>query len=129
MIPFCRYRGKSVEVLWTEFKEALNTSIEKFIPSKLSGNKKHLPWITQSIKRAIRKRDRLDKKFIKSKDSKDRKAFLNSKHGVKRKIKTAYDKYLLDILGLGGESAEENQYFVGKSYLASLKAPRLMLKE
>ena len=56
------YKGKSVEVLWTEFKEALNTGIEKFIPSKLSGNKKHLPWITQSIKRAIRKRDRLYKK-------------------------------------------------------------------
>ena len=92
------YEGKSVEVLWTEFKEALNSGIQKFIPSKFSGNEKHLPWITQSIKREIRKRDRLYKKFIKSKDSKDRKAFLNSKHGVKKKINTAYDKYLRSIL-------------------------------
>ena len=27
------YEGKSVEALWTEFKEALNSGIEKFIPS------------------------------------------------------------------------------------------------
>ena len=34
------YEGKSVEALWTEFKEALNSGIEKFIPSKFTGNKK-----------------------------------------------------------------------------------------
>ena len=84
------YEGKSVEALWTEFKEVLNSGIEIFIPSKFTGNKKHLLWITQSIKREIRKRDRLYR--MKSKDSKDRKAFLNSKHGVKRMIKTAYVK-------------------------------------
>ena len=69
------YEGKSVEALWTEFKEALNSGIEKFIPSKFTGNKKHLPWITQSIKREIRKRDRLYRNFLKSKDSKDIKVF------------------------------------------------------
>ena len=61
---------------------------------------------------------------MKSKDSKDRKAFLNSKHGVKRKIKTAYDKYLLDILGLGGESAEENQTFCRKKLFSFLKSSK-----
>ena len=55
------YEGKSAEVLWTEFKEALNSGILKFISSKFSGYKKNLPWITQSIKREIRKRDRLYK--------------------------------------------------------------------
>ena len=33
------YEGKSVEVMWTEFKEALDSGIKKFIPSKLIGNK------------------------------------------------------------------------------------------
>ena len=37
MIEFCNsfvlsYTGKSVEALWLEFKEALNTGIQKFIP-------------------------------------------------------------------------------------------------
>ena len=35
------------------------------------------------------------------------------------KIKIAYDKYLLDILGFGGESGEENQPFLGRNSLAS----------
>ena len=53
------YCGKSVETMWFEFKEALNSGIEKFIPSKFIENKKHLPWITQPVKSEIRKRDRL----------------------------------------------------------------------
>ena len=40
------YEGKSVEALWTEFKEALNSGVENFIPSKFTGNKKRLPCIT-----------------------------------------------------------------------------------
>ena len=129
MQSFCHsflssYVGKSVEVLWTEFKEALNSGIQKFIPSKFSGNKKHLPCITQSIKREIKKRDRLYKNIIKSKDSKDRKAFLNSMHSVKKKIKTAYDRYLLDILGWDGESGEENQAFSRKKLFCFLKSSK-----
>ena len=54
------YEGKSVETLWLELKETLNAGIGKFIPSKFVGQK-HLPWITQSIRRDIRKRDRLYK--------------------------------------------------------------------
>ena len=83
----------------------------------------HLPWITQSIKREIRKRDSLYRKILKSKDSKDRKALLNSKHGVKRKIKTAY-KYLLDILGLEGNTGKENQVFSRKKLFSSLKSSK-----
>ena len=109
MTEFCNsfvlsYEGKSVETLWLEFKEALNTGIQKFIPSKYAGQKKHLPWITQSIRREIRKRDRWYQKFKRSKDPKHRRSFLNSKHGVKQKIKLAYDKYLEDILGLNDET-------------------------
>ena len=64
------YEGKSVETLWLEFKEALNTGIQKFIPSKYAGQKKHLPWITQSIRREIRKRDRWYQTLMIQTDSK-----------------------------------------------------------
>ena len=52
------------------------------------------------------------------------KPFLNSKHGVKKKIKTAYDKYHLDILGLDGESGEENQAFSRKKLFSFLKSSK-----
>ena len=127
MTEFCNsfvlsYQGKSVETLWLEFKEALNTGIQKFIPSKYAGQKKHLPWITQSIRREIRKRDRWYQKFKRSKDPKHRRSFLNSKHGVKQKIKLAYDKYLEDILGLNDETG--NQPFCRKKLFSFLKSSR-----
>ena len=102
----------------------LDSGIKKFIPSKLKGNKKQLPWIPQSSKREIRKRDHLYKKFRKSRDNKPRKDFLNSKHGVKRKIKVAYDKYLLDILDLDEESGVENQAFSRKKLFSFLQSSK-----
>ena len=88
----------------------------------LCWSKKHLPWITQPIRREIRKRDRLYKKFKRSKAPKDRKAFLNSKHGVKTNIKLAYDKYLEDILGLNDDTG--NQPFCRKKLFGFLKSSR-----
>ena len=51
--------GKSVDQAWSEFKDTIHEGIRKFIPSKLIGSKKHLPWITARIKLDIRKRDKL----------------------------------------------------------------------
>ena len=48
-----------------------------------------------------------------------RKAFLNSKHGVKRKIKLAHD-----FLGLNGESGEDSQTFSRKKLFSFLKSSR-----
>ena len=51
---------------------------------------------------------------------------LNSKHGVKMKIKTAYDKYLelQDILDLNGESGEEIRAFSRKKLFSFLKGSK-----
>ena len=68
----------------------------------------------------IRTRDRLYQNFKRSKAPKDRKTFLNSKHGVKTKIKIAYDKYLEDILGRNDETA--NQPFCRKKLFGVLKS-------
>ena len=114
------YDSKSVESLWLEFKEALNYGIQKFIPSKFVGKKKHLPWITQSIKREIKKRERLYQTFKRLKDPRDKRAFLNSKHGVRHKLKVAYDKYPEDILGLNEDLG--NQTFCRKKLFSFLKS-------
>ena len=95
------------------FKSTLHEGINKFIPSKLIGSKKHLPWVTNSIRRDIQKRDNLFKKFKKSKSVENRKKFLRAKHAVKRKIRLSHDNYLEDILGLNNPS--DNPEDVGKS--------------
>ena len=55
--------GKTVEELWTDFAKTLDKLSQECIPSKIIRGKSSLPWITQEIKRLIRKRDSLYTKF------------------------------------------------------------------
>ena len=89
-----------MEALWTSFKSSVNEGLSRFVPCKKIGSKKSLPWITQSIKLLIRKRDSLYPKHKRSSRPKDRKYFITTLHIVKAKIKQAYDRYLQDLLGL-----------------------------
>ena len=51
-----------VEAVWISFKEAVLHAIDTHIPTKqITSKKQSLPWITQGIKKAIRKRDTLFK--------------------------------------------------------------------
>ena len=51
----------SVNDMWVSFKSEVLAAIERFIPSKMTKTKYRysLPWIDNSIKRLIRKRDKL----------------------------------------------------------------------
>ena len=68
---------KSIEEIWPDLKGAIEQGISNFIPTKQISGRKNLPWITQSIKREIRKRDHLYQKYKKSKNPADRRSFLN----------------------------------------------------
>ena len=100
--------SKSVEQLWCDFREPLNGGIKTFIPSRYIGRKRHLPWISQAIKREIRKRDHLFKKIKRYQGSNKQKCLLERKHTVKQKIKAAHNNYSEDILGLNDQSAEDS---------------------
>ena len=78
------------------------------------GTKRSLPWLTQEIKRLIRKRDGLYQKQKRG-ISRDRHHFKQVKHLVQAKIKMAY---LQNILGLSegeDDTAEKNSGFTSKN--------------
>ncbi|XP_070198749.1 uncharacterized protein [Littorina saxatilis] len=54
------------EDLWQRFKLALLDSMKKHIPTKTPRLKSSYPWITYEIKKIVRKRDRLYRKWKKS---------------------------------------------------------------
>ena len=93
------YENLDVEQLWNSFKSAKNQGISKFVHIKRFGVKKSLPWITQEIKLLMRKRDKLFHVQRNSGKNKDRHPFKQVKHLIQTKIRTAYDKYLQDLLG------------------------------
>ena len=110
--------GKSVEVLWQDFTSTLNKLCEDCIPSKLIQGKSSLPWITQEIKRLIRKRDSLYTQYKKKGDQKVCDQILRQK--IKMKIKTTYNGYLNDLLGL----SENNKTCDRKKLFSFLKNSR-----
>ena len=117
------FQQESVEEIWNTFKTALQKGISQFVPIKKIGSKKSLPWITQEIKRLVRKRDSLFQKQKRGR-SKDRHHFKQVKHLVQSKIRQAYNNYLQNILGLseeGNDTDEKNSGFVPKKALFSYK--------
>ena len=57
-ISVANHTSKSVSQLWEEIEEALQSGIDKYIPKKTLCSKPSLPWMTQDIRRNIRKRER-----------------------------------------------------------------------
>ena len=62
------HKGKSVEELWKSFISAMGKYMDECIPSKYIRGKSTLPWITQEIKRLIRKRDKIYRSYKKTQD-------------------------------------------------------------
>ena len=116
------HAGKSVEELWTSFADGM----QECIPMKLLSCKGPLPWITQEIKRHIRKRDRLFTACKASGDSAKRKSFLALRQLIKRKIKQSYQSHLEGLLGLGNndQSCDRKKLFsILKNYRQDQQGP------
>ena len=111
---------KSVEELWYDFTSTLNQLCKESIPSKLIRGKPSLPWITQEIKRLIRKRDSLYSQFKKSNEEDIKHQFKALRQKIKKKIKISYERYLNDLLGL----SESNTTCDKKKLFSFLKSSR-----
>ena len=98
--------GQTVEQLWTDFTTTLDKLVQECIPAKLIRGKSSLPWITQEIKRLIRKRDSLYRKFKRSGDSDIKTKFQTLRQQIKKKIKDSYQAYLENLLGLNDEESK-----------------------
>ena len=100
------HHGQTVEQLWTDFATTLDKLVQECIPAKLIRGKSSLPWITQEIKRLIRKRDSLYRKFKRSGDSDIKTKFQTLRQQIKKKIKDSYQAYLENLLGLNDEDSK-----------------------
>ena len=73
----------------------------------------------------MRKRDKLFYMQRNSGKNKDRHHFKQVKHLIQNKIRTAYDNYLQDLLGLAAQNADENPSgFIPKKLYSLIKNAR-----
>ena len=104
--------GRSVNSLWEDFKTALQSGIQQYVPQRSVSSKSLLPWITQDIKRTMRKRDSLYDKYKKYRRPADRHAHIEYKHLVNRKLKEAHNRYIEEKLGITNSAAPAIQILI-----------------
>ena len=92
--------GKLLNSLWGNFKRALHSGIGQYVPQRIITTKSSLPWITQDIKRSMRKSDHLFNKYKQYIRTADRQTHIESKHSVNKKLKDAHNRYIEEILGI-----------------------------
>ena len=114
------HANRSVEELWSDFVTALEAFTSKCIPTKIIRGKCSLPWITQSIRRQIRRRDDLYRKFKRTGDQTFRDKFLALRKNIKHNIKSSYNLYLEGLLGI----TDENSVCSNKKLFSFLKSAK-----
>jgi len=117
---FKGYNTRSIEDLWSEFKAVLHEGIDLFIPTKRIGSRPSHPWITQDIKRQIRKRDQK----VKNNQSPKARQQLNSlKNKIRQNIKQAHGDYINYILDIDNnpEHSQTGQTFSRKKLFTLVK--------
>ena len=87
-----------MEENWNTFKNALFKSMDKHIPKKTVKGKVDVPWMTDKVKRLIKKKRRLYKKARKLNDSKSTQAFHDFRKEVRNVLHTEYYRYINNLL-------------------------------
>jgi hypothetical protein len=80
------------------FTDDLEQSINRNIPHKITKQKNKCPWISAEIKKLMKRRDRLYKKYRKSADQSHEKEYKDLKHTIQKKCRRKYWEYIEDVV-------------------------------
>ena len=86
----------SVNDMWVKFKTGFVEAVERFIPSKMTKTKYSVPWIDLTIKRLVKKRNKLYLRARKSKDPDVKIHYKRFRAHVHKVLRDAYWKYSLE---------------------------------
>ncbi|KAL8610129.1 hypothetical protein ACOMHN_024595 [Nucella lapillus] len=88
----------ALEQMWSDIKQMLSETVEKRVPSKTSAARHTNPWITTSICRAIRRKQRAHKKARMAGKKKDVDRHRGIQAQTRHEIRQASRKYLEDVV-------------------------------
>ena len=98
----------SVNDMWVKFKTGFVEAVERFIPSKMTKTKYSVPWIDLTIKRLVKKRNKLYPRTRKSKDPDVKIHYKRFRAHVQKVLRDAYWKYLFNIFTFEKDSSDPN---------------------
>ncbi|KAL8609731.1 hypothetical protein ACOMHN_042770 [Nucella lapillus] len=84
--------------MWSDIKQTLSETVEKRVPSKTSAARHTNPWITTSIRRAIRRKQRAHKKARMTGKKKDVDRYRRIQAQTRYEVRQASRKYMEDVV-------------------------------
>ena len=96
----------SVNDMWVSFKSEVIAAIRRFIPTKMAKTKYSLPWIDSSIRRLIRKPEKLYFRARKSSSPDVKNHYKRFRAHVQKVIRDAYWKHISNIFSFETESPD-----------------------
>ena len=96
---------------WNSFKNCLNESCSKHIPSKTSKPRSDLPWFTPSLKKLTRKRDKLYHKYKTSPNPERLHKLKSLKSYIQKQVRASYWSYMDNIIFNNDSKPGRNKKF------------------
>ena len=88
-----------VNANWDFFRQNYTKLMTQSIPSRMTKHKHHLPWITRSIIKLQRKRDKAHSKAKKTKRNRHWENFKQLRKEVTKEVAKSYGSYINNIIG------------------------------
>ena len=101
LLPQFCYCRRSVEEDWNLFKDTLQQSIDKNIPSKLISGKDKLQWMTPHLRRLIRRKNKLHARLKKTGSGRLRALCIwrTARKGLSAALRIARNEYVNNAVG------------------------------
>jgi hypothetical protein len=112
---------------WKMIKTCLQPAVEKHAPSKIWKGNKSLPWITQSIRRMIRKRNKLHKRAKET--GSDKKKWKQLRSDIKSEITSSHNKYVENMIGNIKENSKRFWKYISSKKKDTQSIPPLNTKQ
>ena len=95
------FDNRTVDKNWDSFKTILSNLSDKYIPSRMTSTKQHLPWLNSTTKRMCRRKQRLYNLARRTKKTKHWERFKEAKKNTCNALRRAHLNYINDIFEEG----------------------------
>ncbi|CAC5355537.1 unnamed protein product [Mytilus coruscus] len=106
----------TVETNWNFFKDTIVNSVNKHVPQKTISGKQDVPFMNQTIKRLIRKRQRRYNTAKRYDTPENWKKYITARDIVKQTMTEAYDRYIKGMLTDGSGDEEQKKPTTRKKF-------------
>ena len=104
---FTSPNNRTVDELWMKFKDTVIQSMRSYIPHKFTRTHCDLPWLTSTIRKQIRKRNKLYRQYKTSHSPDTRTRFLTLKHNIQWQLGQPRDTHISKLITTNSEDRSQ----------------------